>query len=96
MTPQSPEQRIKNLQFALKVLSECQYESPEMDFSEAIEQADHKLHQLYHEYGWHCVTNTDYPAAIMFQGTFDKCTLYVDIWTEANPEDKDKITITPY
>ena len=97
MKAQTPKQRIEKLQFAIKVIRECQEENPELDYSDIIERAEQKLHEACKEAGWHCVSPIVNGQAreSVFQGTHEACTEYVSIWLEAHPEDKGNFIITP-
>ena len=94
----TPKQRIEKLQFAIKVIRECQDENPELDYRDIIERAEDKLREAYKAAGWHCVSLIENGTAtdVLFQGPHDQCTEYVSIWLEAHPEDKGNLLITPY
>ena len=94
----TPKQRIEKLQFAIKVIRECQDENPELAYRDIIERAEQKLREAYKAAGWHCVSPiVDGQAReSIFQGTHEACQEYTSIWLEAHPEDKGKFIITPY
>ena len=94
----TPKQRIKKLQFVIKLLRELMDEDPKLNLRVTIEQAEDKLREAYKAAGWHCVSliENGTATAVLFQGPHDQCTEYVSIWLDAHPEDKGKFIITPY
>ena len=94
----TPKQRIEKLQFAIKVIRECQDENQDLDYRDIIERAEQKLREAYKAAGWHCVSLIENGTAtdVVFEGTHEACQEYTSIWIEAHPEDKGKFIITPY
>lgn len=92
------EERIKNLQFAIKVILECQDENPDLDYREIIERAEQKLREAYKAAKWHCVSLIENGTAtdILFEGTHEACQEYASILVEGQPVYKGNIIITPY
>ena len=98
MKPQTLEERIKNLRFALRVLRDLQYEDPTAGMANTIEQVESKLRKVYHEAGWHCVSLIENGSAtdVLFEGTHEACQEYASILVEGQPVYKGNIIITPF
>ena len=68
-----------------------------VDLTDAIEEADSKLHELERQAGWYSVSPIRNGSATesVYCGPHDDCINFASFWLGEHPEDKGNIIITP-
>ncbi len=89
------EQQIKHLQSAIYTLRILRDEG--VDLTTIIEQAESKLHEMYKQAGWHCVSPIRNGCATesIFSGTLQACRECVSMLLKYHPEEKGNFIISP-